>query len=128
MKPAILLIDLQNDFLRSPTLEPASGQVVQRASALVQGGRKQSLPIIHVWTTVQKKDDRRMPHWKRDGRWMCVCGTEGHATPRPLRPLANELIVHKTFFSAFSNSELEKVLQSLGIEAVLLAGVHLHAC
>ena len=128
MKPAILLIDLQNDFLRYPSLEPAPGQVVQRATALLEGSRKQSLPIIHVWTSVQKNDDRRMPHWKRDGRWMCVHGTDGHAPPEPLRPLAGEPIIHKTFFSAFSNGELERVLRSLGAEAVLLAGVHLHAC
>jgi len=128
MKPAILLIDLQKDFLDSASLEPASGEVVQRATALIQGARQQSYPIIHVWTTVRKKSDRRMPHWKRDGKWICVSGSDGHATPESLRPLASEPIIHKTFFSAFSNGELESVLQTLGVETVCLAGVHLHAC
>ena len=36
MKPAILLIDLQNDFLRSPSLEPAAGQVIDRTSKLLR--------------------------------------------------------------------------------------------
>ena len=128
MKPAILLIDLQNDFLRCPNLQPGSGQIVHRATALLQRSRKQSLPIIHVWTTVEKNHDRRMPHWKRNQRWICVSGTEGHATPTSLRPLGHELIIHKTFFSAFSTGELEDALKSLGTETILLAGVHLHGC
>ncbi len=128
MKPAILLIDLQNDFLRSPSLEPAAGQVIDRSSRLLDGGRALSIPITHVWTTVDPKDDRRMPHWRRMGKWACVEGTEGHATPEPLRPVGSEEIVHKSFFSAFADGRLDQVLESLEADTLLFAGVHLHGC
>ncbi len=128
MKPALLLVDLQNDFLRSPRLEPAAGAIVARAAMLLAGCRRLSLPVIHAWTTVRREPDRRMPHWKRTGKWMCVEGTEGHATPEVLRPVASETIVHKTFFSAFEDGGLDRILRSLACDTLWIAGVHLHGC
>jgi nicotinamidase-related amidase len=128
MKPAILLIDLQNDFLRSSSLEPAAGRVVGGATRLLNAGRKLSIPVVHVWTTVTLEEDRRMPHWKSMGKWACIQGTEGHATPEQLRPLSLEIVIHKTFFSAFSVDALDRILRSLEVNTLLLAGVHLHGC
>jgi acyl-CoA reductase-like NAD-dependent aldehyde dehydrogenase/nicotinamidase-related amidase len=128
MKPVILLIDLQNDFLCSLYLEPAPGGMIDRVARLVNAARELSIPVVHIWTTVSPKNDSRMPHWKLMNKWSCVEGTEGHATPEPLRPLTSENIIHKTFFSAFSDSALEGVLRSLEAETLVLAGVHLHGC
>ncbi|HVS00683.1 MAG TPA: aldehyde dehydrogenase family protein [Thermoanaerobaculia bacterium] len=127
-KTALLLVDLQNDFLSAPDLEPAAGELTRRAAALLQGCRERSVPVIHVWTTVRRDPDNRMPHWRRAGRWACVEGTAGHAPPGILAPLAGEPIVHKTFFSAFSTGALERLLRSLRRRTLLIAGTHLHAC
>jgi len=128
MKPVILLIDLQNDFLHSPSLEPAAGQIVARATRLLDAARAHRVPLVHIWTTVDRRDDQRMPHWKRSDRWVCEQGTPGHETPYTLRPQAEELVVHKTFFSAFSTSELERILKPLQADTLILAGVYLHGC
>lgn len=128
MKPVVLLVDLQNDFLNSPALEPAAGQVVERASQLLNAARVRGIPVIHVWTTVNCDDDQRMPHWKAVDRWSCIEGSRGHDTPLQLRPLENETVVHKTFFSAFSTGQLDRVLNSLGADTLVVAGVHLHGC
>jgi len=128
MKPAVLLIDLQNDFLISPSLEPSAGKVVEQTTKLLHACRTLSIPVIHVWTTVNPEDDQRMPHWKGMGKWSCVEGTVGHTPPEPLSPLESEKIIYKTFFSAFSNNDLDQTLQSLEIDTLLLAGVHLHGC
>jgi hypothetical protein len=37
MKPALILIDLQNDFLESRTLSPSAGVLISRVSVLVEG-------------------------------------------------------------------------------------------
>ena len=128
MKPVILLIDLQNDFLSAPSLVPAAGKVVDGAARLLTGGRSASIPIIHVWTSVDPAEDRRMPHWKRGNRWICVAGTVGHEPPPALRPSGAEPIIRKTFFSAFSTGELGRVLDCLEADTLILAGVHLHGC
>jgi alpha-ketoglutaric semialdehyde dehydrogenase len=128
MRPALVLLDLQQDFLNAPSLQPAAGQLVDQVASLLQHCRKSSVPIIHVWTTVNREDDRRMLHWKQTGKWICVEGTQGHATPERLRPLPSEIILHKTVFSAFADGKLEKVLSDLGADTIWLAGVHLHSC
>lgn len=128
MKPVLLLLDMQNDYLRSPGLEPPAGRIVANAAALLASCRRSGVPVVHVWTTVSRDDDRRMPHWRRAGRWLCVGGTEGHATAVPLRPEPSERVIHKTFFSAFAGGELESALGSLGCDTIWIAGVHLHGC
>ena len=128
MKPVVLLIDLQNDFLNSPSLEPAAGQIVARAARLLDAARVHRVPLVHVWTTVDRRKDQRMPHWKQSNRWVCEEGAPGHQTPAALRPQAGEPVVHKTFFSAFSSGELERILTSLKADTLILAGVYLHGC
>jgi len=128
MKPALLLVDLQNDYLCAERLEPAAGEIVARAAALLDLWRRAGAPVVHVWTTVSREADRRMPHWVRAERWICVEGTEGHATPLALRRHAAERVVHKTFFSGFGTGELERLLRTAGCDAVVIAGVHEHGC
>ena len=126
MNPALLLVDLQNDFLASPGLSPRPELLVTRAAALLDGIRALRIPVIHVWTTLDPAKDRRLPHWRKADRWLCVSGSPGHATP--LAPLAGERVIHKTGFNAFHDGTLEVALAGLKIDEVVLAGLHLHAC
>jgi acyl-CoA reductase-like NAD-dependent aldehyde dehydrogenase/nicotinamidase-related amidase len=128
LKPALLLIDLQNDYLAATGLQPAAPELVSRAAALLEGFRAHSLPVIHVWTTASRTDDRRMPHWRRADRWVCVTGTPGHEPPAPLRPRPGEAVVSKTFYSGFEDGRLDAQLRSLGCAEVIIAGIHTHGC
>jgi len=128
MKPALLLVDLQNDHLAAPELQPPVDAVVARAAALLDYCRRHRIPVIHVWTTIRRGKDRRLPHWEWTGRWICVAGTSGHQPPDRLRPRTGESIVHKTGFNAFANATLDTALRRLSCNAVILAGVHLHTC
>jgi len=127
MKPALLLVDLQNDFLATPGLEPPPNEVTERAARLLDGCRELGVPAIHVQTTISPDGHDRMPHWRREDRWQCVAGTPGHEPPEALRP-RDEPMVDKTWFSAFSNSKLDGLLGALGTEELVLCGVHLHGC
>ena len=128
MKPVLLLVDFQNDFLRVGDLDPHPAGIVAAAANLLNVCRSSAVPIIHVWSTVNKPGDNRMPHQKRNGVWMCLEGSAGHACPDVLRPHKKETIIHKTFFSAFSTGQLDLVLHELNADALIIAGVHLHAC
>ena len=128
MKPVLLLVDLQNDFLRAGDLEPHPASIVATAADLLNTCRTAAVPVVHVWSTVNKSGDNRMPHRKKNGDWMCLEGSAGHACPHVLRPHKKETIIHKTFFSAFSIGQLDMVLHELRADALIIAGVHLHAC
>src|ERR687898_752590 len=109
MTPALLLVDLQNDFLAKPGLEPPAGELVGRAAELLRGCRERSVPVLHVQTTVAPDGHDRMPHWRSAGRLDCVAGTEGQRPPPALAP-AEEPVIEKQWFSGFSNPELERRL------------------
>jgi acyl-CoA reductase-like NAD-dependent aldehyde dehydrogenase len=127
-KPALLLVDLQGDHLA--TLQPhlSANALVARTAALLDGCRARQIPVIHVWTTLSRSDDRRLPHWKNNNRWCCVAGTDGHKPPAPLQPAGNETIIHKSGFNGFADGELDATLKNMNCGRVILAGVHLHAC
>jgi acyl-CoA reductase-like NAD-dependent aldehyde dehydrogenase/nicotinamidase-related amidase len=130
MTSLLLLVDLQNDYLAAPGLEPSAGATARQAAALLEGWRELDLPVAHVWTTVSRADDRRMPHWKRQGRWLCEEGTPGHAPPAGLEPAEGEAVMHKTSFGGVfaAGGEVDRLLAARDVRRVVVAGVHLHGC
>ncbi len=128
MKPILLLVDFQRDYLAAPGLEPAADGVVERAIRLLAGCRALGIPVVHVWTTVDRARDSRMPHWKALGKWSCVEGSEGHRPPDGLQPRAGEAIVHKQFFSGFGSGALHPLLTAANADFLIIAGIHLHGC
>ncbi|MFO0745795.1 MAG: aldehyde dehydrogenase family protein [Myxococcota bacterium] len=128
MKSALLLVDLQADYLAAPGLEPPAALVVARAGELVRACRAAGVAVLHVHTEVRQDDDRRMPHWRAQGVWRCVAGTPGARAPEAVAPAAGEVVVSKTFYDGFASGELEAALRRAGCDHVIVAGVHEHAC
>ncbi len=67
MTPVLLLVDLQNDFLDAPGLEPAAvrGGAPGRPSAV--RGPGPGVTVVHAVTSVDPGGVDRMPHWKARG-------------------------------------------------------------
>lgn len=128
MKPLLLTIDFQEDFLAEAGLEPHRETVTAGALTLLQAARERQIPVGHVWTTVRKNPDQRMAHWKAAGRWSGLEGTPGHQPGRGLEPQAGEKIFHKTVFSGWSQPALAQWLETEKIDTLVLMGVHLHTC
>ena len=128
MKPALLLVDIQADYLAAPHLQPSADALIAHSAALLAACREAGIPVIHIWTTVHRDNDRRLPHWRRENRWQCVAGTRGHAPPEVLEPLRGETVVQKSGFNAFADPELNAALRRLDRDMVILAGLHLHTC
>ncbi len=127
MNPALLLIDLQEDFLSAAGLTPARGEVVRGAARLLRAFRARGAPVMHVRTTIDDPGDR-MPHWKASGRNACVAGTPGHDAPAALSVAPGERIIDKTHFSSFQGPNLAAALHESQVDTVVLAGVHTHGC
>jgi acyl-CoA reductase-like NAD-dependent aldehyde dehydrogenase/nicotinamidase-related amidase len=127
MKPALLLVDLQGDFLNQPELQPPRTNLIQGAARLLEIGRQNQWPIFHVMTTVHDEKDC-LPHWRLAERIICRAGTSGHAAPGPLQPVNGELVLHKRGFNVFRTEQLERALNESACKTVVLAGVHLHTC
>ncbi len=128
MRPALLLVDLQRDFLEPRDLQPPRETLLRGLTGLLGGCRTRDIPVLHVRTLVAADGHDRMPHWTRSGDARCVVGSSGAEAPTALREHAGEKVYPKQFYSAFGNSALETDLREAGIDTVLVCGVHTHAC
>ena len=128
MNPALVLIDVQNDFLRRPGIVPAPDILIRTLDHLVSQLRVAGVPVIHVHTLVNADGSDRMPHWKRDGYQACVAGTEGCLPPAALAPEPHDHLITKQFYSAFESPRLDAILQGAQIDTLIVAGLFTHGC
>ncbi|CAK0780485.1 hypothetical protein CCP3SC15_760003 [Gammaproteobacteria bacterium] len=128
MKPALLLIDLQYDYLNRPELAPPVPVLLLKVAQLLTVCRAQGLPILHAHTRINHDGMTRMAHLKHNNIWWCVDGTPGAASPPEAEPLPGEAVFFKQGFNAFVDPELHAHLAQHKTDTLIVAGVHLHAC
>lgn len=125
---ALVLVDLQEDFLQVDGLLPDRQFLVQRTRSLLARGRAEDIPVFHVQTLVGPNGEGCMPHWAHNGDPRCREGTQGASPPIELAPLEDEGVYYKTHYSAFDNPCLDSDLRASACDTLTLAGVHSHAC
>ncbi|OAN51300.1 aldehyde dehydrogenase family protein [Magnetospirillum moscoviense] len=127
-RTALLLVDIQEDFLCRPGLLPGAGDVVERVSVLLEGFRRLALPVCHAHTRVSADGSDAMPHWRAKGNTACSAGTAGSLPPASLAPLDGEGMFFKRFFSPFENPGLIAWLRDRQVTTLVVAGLYTHAC
>jgi len=127
-RPLLVLIDLQNDFLAAPRLEPHPDTILAGTARLLDEFRRRGLPVAHVRTQMAADGKGRMPHWEETNHFFCVEGTSGWASPALLEPRADEPVFYKSWFSAFTSQDFEDYLRDQGTTTIVLAGLHLQTC
>lgn len=125
-KTALLLVDCQEDYFARDGLQPAREPLVAAIAAALEAARAKGWPVLHVRTRVSADGTDAMPHRRNDPE--AVEGTLGAEPPEELRERADEPVLFKRFFSAFDADGLEAALRARGVDRVVLAGVHSHAC
>jgi nicotinamidase-related amidase len=115
-KIALIVIDLQKGIVSLPTVHPI-GDVVKHASALAEAFRRHRLPVVLV------NVDAGPPGRTEQPRRM----TEFPAGWTDLIPELNrqpqDHLVTKRTWGAFTDTDLETQLKSLGVTQVVIAGV-----
>lgn len=134
-RTALLLCDLQNDFLHpdgaygraglsSPAIAALPGRLAPLAQRLRAAG---GWTVATLFTLVPGKDGEPFisPHLRALrpflGRGDFAPGSWGQAVVDDLSPI--DLAVEKVAYSAFYMSRLEWVLRKAGIERLLVAGI-----
>jgi|GEM_PF-739326 len=125
--PALLLVDLQQDFLQRSGMEPHPGALVEAAARWLESHRRRGLPIAHLHTRVFREPDQRMPHWKDRALWAAEAGTPGALPPPELSPLPHEPVFEKSGFLPRDPSPLA-AWAGAQPGGVVLAGAMTHAC
>jgi nicotinamidase-related amidase len=108
-KQALMVIDLQNgvvDYAKNRDL------VVGRVAALVERARAAGVDVIWVQ---HSEDDMQID----SEYWQIV---------PELKPSQSERIIHKLWRSSFEETDLEDVLETLGVDHLIITGAQTNYC
>ena len=121
---ALILHDMQNDFIRESLSKPEMQAVVKRTRALIDLAHSLQMPVIYTRVETDPAigfPSERAPYLKRPGA-MCVKGTPGAEIIDDLKPRSDDIIVTKVRSSAFHETKLETVLRVKGVWILVVAG------
>jgi len=111
-----------NDHLRpGSTLEvPRARAIVPALQQRIANARTAGMPIVYV-VDRHTDDDSDMDFVDGWGAHN-IEGTDGDAVWPDLAPESTDRIVHKPTYSAFTESNLEEVLEELKVDSLVLTG------
>jgi nicotinamidase-related amidase len=112
---ALVLIDIQNEYLAGPLALPDAGPAIARAAALLARARERGSAIIHI------------AHRGKPGGLFDRTADRG-AIVAELAPLADELVIEKELPNAFAGTDLQAQLGTSGRKNIVLAGFMTHMC
>jgi nicotinamidase-related amidase len=132
MKPALLIIDMQNDFVLEEGPLPVAGarKVIPRIQEVLAEFRARELPVFHI-LRVHRADGTDIEITRQDlfrKTPFAVEGTRGAEIIDDLKPLPGEHILCKTRMSAFIATELDLVLRTLGVTTLFVTGIQTPNC
>lgn len=127
--PAIVLVDLQNDFFTGHLKVKRVVNVIDPLKRLVVAARKNDVPVIYAVDAHYPQDVEVVRQWGNHA----IKGTEGAQVIAELQPdLAKDYVVEKRTYSGFYETGLDPLLRSLyggdGAKTVVLGGLHTQLC
>ena len=122
---ALVLHDMQNDFIKASLSKPEMQAAVKRTKNLIDLAH--ALPIPVIYTRVENDPAvgfpvERAPYLRRAGSVNCVKGTPGADVIDELKPGADDYVVTKVRSSAFHETKFETLLRVKNVWILIVAG------
>ena len=115
MKPALLVIDVQNAFFDiSPTTAQSLNDAIETINIAIKLFHKKSLPIICIQHI--DEDDKLFP------------GQAEFDLPDTLDIESTDTIIHKSYSNGFKKTNLEKNLKEMEIDTIIISGFCAEYC
>lgn len=131
-KTALLIIDMQNDFVLPGTPQCVAGAmtIIPNLKKVLNMFRKKNLPVFHIVREYRADgsdiESVRLDHFLTQN--YCIPGTRGCEIIEELVPVKGEYRVVKNRFSGFMNTELDLMLRRLGVTDIAVCGVQYPNC
>ncbi len=127
-RPAIIVIDMLNDFVTGELRAERAGKVIQPLRRLVEAARKHKVPVIYSNDAHYPMDAEVVHKWGGHA----IKGTPGAEVIPELQPKEQDFTVEKRTYSGFYETGLDPLLRSLydekGVKTVVIGGLHTHIC
>ncbi len=125
MKKALIIIDMLNDFVEdgAPLKVPGVKKIIEPIKKEIDEARKDNYPVIYL-CDCHEENDREFklfpPH--------AVKGTRGASIIDDLRPEGTDLLVRKSSFSGFFNTDLAEILNKFSVKKIIVTGTATNIC
>lgn len=135
MKPALLIIDMQNDFMHPAGacakmgFPDAGTPCLPAINQLIEAARANDIPVVWISANyspalVGTAFGAKMAEFPEP-----VCTTEwGNQIVEQLQPSEGDLRVQKTCYDGFHQTELAAILQAREVDTVVVTGVLTTVC
>jgi nicotinamidase-related amidase len=122
---ALLIVDMLNDFVKpgAPLEVPGARNIVPALRRELENARSSGVPVFYL-CDAHDENDPEFSIWPRHA----VKGSAGAEVIEELSPRPGEKIVQKTSYSGFFGTDLESLLRSAGVDALVITGVVTNIC
>lgn len=126
-KSALLILDMQKFFLekKSHAYVPSAKYIVPNIKALIKYYHFNELPVIITKHAIINKCELGiMDKWWSD----IISDDDKYSEIIEELHSENNIVLRKTKYSAFLNTNLNKVLKENGVEQLVICGIFTHLC
>jgi maleamate amidohydrolase len=127
MKPALIVIDMLNDYWagRDAARRDSLVAAINHLAAMM---RTHAHPVIWVRQEFEPDLSDAFPEMRAKEIYLTIKGTEGCQLLPSLAVAPSDPIVVKKRYSAFFGTGLDQLLARLAPDTLILAGINTHAC
>jgi len=123
-KPAILVVDMLNDFVTGSIGCDRAREIVPATARLLDAAREKGVPVIFCNDAHRPGIDRELQIWGDHA----LVGTPGAEVIPELNLCEKDYVVPKRRYSGFFQTDLDILLKELGVQTVIICGLHTHMC
>jgi nicotinamidase-related amidase len=113
-----------NDFVTGALKCDRGLAIVPKTAELLNGARKAGVPVIFCNDAHLKGIDHELKLWGDHA----IAGTKGAEVIPELGLCEKDYVVPKRRYSGFFHTDLDLLLKELGIDTVIMTGLHAHMC
>lgn len=123
-KTAVLVVDMLNDFVTGALKCERGLRVVPRLAKLLDGARANGVKVVYCNDAHVSGVDHELKLWGDHA----IADTKGAEIVPELAAITGDYVVPKRRYSGFFGTDLDMLLRELGIDTVIMTGLHTHMC
>ena len=121
---AVLVVDMLQDFVYGALTCERAVAIVPAAARLLNAAREADVPVIFCNDAHLPKIDTELEIWGDHA----IVGTPGAEVIPELGLCEKDFVVPKRRYSGFFQTDLDILLRELGVDTVIVTGLHAHMC
>lgn len=112
------------DFVYGSLKSERAQSIVPNIKEVIEKARSSGIPVVYVNDSHLPGIDYELRLWGEHA----VKGSGGSSVIDELKPDKNDFVIEKRRYSAFFETGLDLLLRELGVDTLVLTGIHTHVC